>query len=168
MINRAAEKILSDCLAELNNIQSLLVGMGDDARPTPYLKKYAVIRATGSIETSFKQIIADKVDRDSHSQVKNFIRTKVRESSCNPKLSIIENMLSDFDDRWRARFEEQMALDDKPKLKKALSDLVTARNAFAHGGNPNMAIDTTIFNFNNGIRVIEILDAVVHFDFELE
>jgi|GEM_PF-5441409 len=31
-----------------------------------------------------------------------------------------------------------------------------------------MAIDTTIFNFNNGIRVIEILDAVVHFDFELE
>ncbi|WP_431777282.1 HEPN domain-containing protein [Ottowia caeni] len=134
MNNKDVKKILDDCRAELDGIYALLTGLGDGANPTPYIKKYAVIRATGSIETAFKQSIADKIDKDSHAQVKKFIKRKVRDSSCNPKLGMIENMLSEFDDRWRARFDEQMALDDKPRLKGALTALVDARNEFAHGG----------------------------------
>jgi hypothetical protein len=146
----------------------LLNGIGEDAKPTPYIKKYAVIRATGSIETAFKQIIADKIDEDSHVQVKNFIKRKVRDSSCNPKLGMIENMLTEFDDRWRSKFDELMALDDKPKLKGALTNLVDARNDFAHGGNPDMNIDDTIRYFKDGVRVLEILDSVVHHNFEVD
>jgi hypothetical protein len=166
MNNKNAKKILDDCRTELNGISALLTGLGDGANPTPYIKKYAVIRATGSIETAFKQAIADKIDKDSHVQVKNFIKRKVRDSSCNPKLGIIENMLSEFDDRWRARFDEQLALDDKPRLKGALTALVDARNEFAHGGSPNLPIETTLIYFNDAVRVIEILDAVVHHDYD--
>jgi hypothetical protein len=168
MNNNDVKIILEDCLTELLGISALITGLGDAAKPTPYIKKYAVIRATGSIETAFKQAIADKIDRDSHVQVKNFIRRKVRDSSCNPKLGMIENMLSEFDDRWRARFDEQMALDDKPRLKSALTALVDARNEFAHGGNPNLQIDVTLQHFKDGIRVIEILDAVVHHDYDAD
>lgn len=168
MNNLAVRQVLDDCLAELESIAALLTGIGDGAKPTPYIKKYAVIRATGSIETSFKQIIADKIDKDSHIQVKNFIKRKVRDSSCNPKLGMIENMLTEFDDRWRAKFDEQMALDDKPRLKGALTCLVDARNEFAHGGNPDMEIDITISHYKDGVRVLEILDRVVHYDFDLE
>lgn len=168
MNNRDAKRNLDDCLTELNGISALLTGLGDNANPTPYIKKYAVIRATGSIETAFKQAIADKIDKDSHVQVKNFIKRKVRDSSCNPKLAMIENMLSEFDDRWRARFDEQMALDDKPRLKGALTALVDARNEFAHGGNPNLPINSTLNYFKDGVRVIEILDAVLYHDYEAD
>lgn len=168
MNNIKVKKILNDCQEELNNISMLLIGMGDGANPTPYIKKYALIRATGSIEFAFKQIIADKIDKDSHIQVKNFIKRKIRESSCNPKLGMIENMLTEFDDRWRGRFDELMALDDKPRLKGALTSLVDARNDFAHGGAPDMDIDSTIKHFKDGIRVLEILDAVVHHNYDTD
>jgi len=168
MNNTDVKKVLDDCRVELDGISALLTGLGDGANPTPYIKRYAVIRATGSIETAFKQTIADKIDKDSHAQVKNFIKRKVRDSSCNPKLGMIENMLSEFDDRWRARFDEQMALDDKPRLKGALTALVDARNEFAHGGSPNLPIDATVQYFKDGARVIEILDAVVHYDYDAD
>jgi len=166
MKNKVAKKILDDCQTELDSIASLLIGMGDGANPTPYIKKYAVIRATGSIEIAFKQIIADKIDKDSHIQVKNFIKRKIRDSSCNPKLGMIENMLTEFDDRWRARFDEQLALDDKPRLKGSLTSLVDARNDFAHGGAPDMDINSTMKHYQDGVRVIEILDAVVHHNYD--
>lgn len=59
-----------------------------------------------------------------------------------------------------------MALDDKPRLKGALTLLVDARNEFAHGGNPDMAINSTISHFKDGVRVIQILDLVVHHNYE--
>jgi hypothetical protein len=77
-------------------------------------------------------------------------------------------MLSEFDDRWRKKFDELMALDDKPRLKSALTCLVDARNQFAHGGDPDMQILDTISHFKDGVRVLEILDTVVHHDFESE
>lgn len=66
MNNLDVERLLQECRDELGSIKALLTGMGDAALPSPYIKKYAVIRATGSIESGFKQIIADRVDRDTN------------------------------------------------------------------------------------------------------
>lgn len=166
MNNVEALEVLDSCATELESIKALLYGLGEGARPSPYLKKYAVIRATGSIEIGFKQIIADKVDEGSEVQVKNFIKRKIRESSCNPKLSMIENMLSEFDGRWRDKFDELLSLENKPALKGSLTELVNARNEFAHGGAPDIDIVHTINYFEDGKKILEILDEVVNFDFE--
>jgi hypothetical protein len=162
MNNADVAALLEECREELRAITALLTGMGDGARPTPYIKKYAVIRATGSIETAFKQIIADRVDRDSHTQLKNFISRKIRNSSYNPRLEMIENMLSEFDDQWRARFDEKVALADKATLKGALTELVKARNSFAHGGAVELPIATTVECFESGCIVLRLLDEAVH------
>lgn len=166
MNNSAVSLLLDECRDELTVITALLTGYGDAARPAPYIKKYAVIRATGSIEAAFKQIIADRVDRDSHSQLKNFIGKKIRTSSCNPSLGMIESMLSEFDDQWRARFDEKIALADKPTLKGALTELVNARNSFAHGGAAELPIDKTVQYFSSACLVMQILDETVHGDYE--
>lgn len=166
MNNSEVSQILQDCAEELDNIHALLVGLGDAANPTPYVKKYAVIKATGAIETGFKQIIADKVDDGCNVQVKNFIKKKVRESSFNPKLGLIENILIEFDQRWNEKFDELLSLEDKPTLKGALTELVNARNEFAHGGSPDVDIEKTISCFENGRKVLEILDEVVNHDYE--
>ncbi|MBU2853505.1 MULTISPECIES: HEPN domain-containing protein [Acidithiobacillus] len=166
MNNLEVSTLMAECKRELEAITALLTGLGDGARPAPYIKKYAVIRATGSIEAGFKQIIADRVDRDSHTQLKNFVAKKIRNSSSNPKLEIIQDMISEFDGRWRARFDEKMALEDKPTLKGALTELVNARNSFAHGGVAELPIEQTVKFFELGCKVLEILDETVHEVFE--
>lgn len=165
MNNRGVRILLDECLNELNRMQSLIVGLQGGAVPD-YIQRYAVIRATGSIETGFKTIIADKVDEGSHVQVKNFIKKKIRDSSCNPKLGMIENMLAEFDARWNAKFDELLAFEDKPGLKGALTELVNARNDFAHGGNANLRISEIIEYFSSGVKVLSILDTVVNLEFE--
>lgn len=163
--NEVAEQLQS-CSQELEGIRQLLVGMGDGANPTPYMRRYAVIRASGAIEVGFKKIIADRVDANCAIQARNFIKKKIRDSSLNPKLGQIENILSEFDPRWRKKFEEQIGLGDKPKFNTALTKLVSARNEFAHGGSPNLDIALTIECFEGGCEVLRILDQVVHHEFE--
>lgn len=166
MNNREVDAQLHSCASELEGIRQFLLGMGDAATPTPYMKRYAVIRASGAIEVGFKQIIADKVDSDCAIQVKNFIRRKIRESSVNPKLGQIQSLLADFDTRWSKKFEELISLGDKPRYSGALTRLVNARNEFAHGGTPNIDIASTIEYFSGGFEVLRILDQVVHHQFE--
>jgi len=162
MNNLDVERLLQECRGELASIKALLTGIGDAALPTPYIKKYAIIRATGSIESGFKQIIADRVDRDSHTQLKNFVARKIRNSSCNPRLDMIQGMLTEFDEEWRARFDEKIALADQPVLKGALTELVKARNSFAHGGAAELPIDKTIQCFEHACTVLVLLDQTVH------
>lgn len=162
MNNLDVERLLQECRDELGSIKALLTGMGDAALPTPYIKKYAIIRAAGSIESCFKQIIADRVDRDSHTQLRNFVARKIRNSSCNPRLDMIQGMLTEFDEEWRARFDEKIALSDQPILKGALTDLVKARNSFAHGGAAELPIDKTIQCFEHACTVLLLLDQTVH------
>jgi hypothetical protein len=166
MINDEVNTILGACKEELDNISALLTGLGASARPTPYIKKYAVIRATGAIEIGFKKIIADKVVENSQVQIQNFIDKKIRNSSSNPKLGVIESMLQEFDSRWLSKFDELLAFEDKPQLKGSLTKLVDARNDFAHGGNPDMCIDETITCFADGVKVLVILDSVVNHNYD--
>ena len=168
MINSEASKLLETCKLELDNIKLLLESLGEASNPVPYIQRYALIRATGAIETSFKKIIADKVDDGGNLQIKQFIERKVRNCSSNPKLSIIENMLTDFDVRWQKKFNELLSLEDKPKLKGSLSKLVKDRNEFAHGGTPDVGIQETMEYFNDGIYVLELLDKVVNYNYDEE
>jgi hypothetical protein len=161
MTNTEVEEKLQECREELDSIKALLTGLGDGALPTPYVRKYAVIRAAGSIESGFKKIIADRVDRDSPAHVRAFIAKKVRNASSNPSLENIERMLSEFDDGWNRRFNEKMALADKPVLKEALTKLVKARNSFAHGGGSELPIDDVIEHFDHGRTVLKMLDGAV-------
>ena len=166
MRNRDVERQLEACSRELEGIQQFLAGMGDAATPTPYMKRYAVIRASGAIEVGFKEISSEKVDADCAIQVKNFIKKKIRENSVNPRLGQIQSILFEFDGRWGRKFEELIGLGDKPRYSGALSHLVNARNEFAHGGTPNIDIASTIDYFNGGVEVLKILDQVVHHEFE--
>lgn len=165
MSNLDARQILNSCLDDLNIVRATLIGL-EGSPAAPYLRKYSVIRASGSIEIAFKKVIADRVDRDSHEQIKNFIKNKVRRASRNPKIENIESYLQDFDPRWRRRFAELVGLANRPRLKGALSDLVDDRNSFAHGGDSDMSIDAIINHFRDGATVVAYLDQAVHETYE--
>lgn len=163
MNNTESMKILRDCCDELNDIRKLVSELDDSNKAVGYINKYAIIRATGSIEFAFKKIIADKVEHGCHDQIKNFIKRKIRESAHNPRLGTIESVLTDFDPKWQKKFNEKIALENKIALDESLTKLVTERNSFAHGRDANIGIDEIIENYLNGQKVIAILDETVHF-----
>lgn len=166
MNNAESMKILLDCCDELNEIKKLVSEFDDSNKVVSYINKYAIIRATGSIEFAFKKIIADKVEKGCHNQIKNFIKRKIRESAHNPRLGTIENVLTDFDLRWQKKFNEKISLENKVALDDSLTKLVTERNSFAHGRDADIGIEEIITNFQNGQKVIKILDETVHFPYD--
>lgn len=154
--------ILSACDAELVHIQGIIINLGITSAVVPYLTKYAVVRACGSIETSFKSVIADYCSQRSKKQVKRFIDRRIRDGSANPSIENMYKFLLDFDKNWQIAFKAQLnAEPNKTALTSSLQSLVDARNDFAHGGNPTTSLMDVVQYFGHAKRIIEIMDAIV-------
>lgn len=162
MNNTDVEQQLNHCQTELTNIHSIITGLGLSSNIVPYLTKYSVIRACGSIESAFKTVIADYCEFRSKRQVKRFISKRIREGSANPSFDMICKFLGQFDDDWKSNFKIKLNLEpNKQALTDSLQSLVDARNDFAHGGSPGTSITDVITYFGNSRRIIEIMDEVV-------
>jgi hypothetical protein len=153
---------LLDCDAELADVQAIITNLGSTNPVVPYLTKYAVVRACGSIETSFKAVIADHCSHRGTTQIKRFIDLRIRNGSANPTIENMNKFLSDFDPLWSSAFKSQLnAEPNKTVLTTSLASLVNARNEFAHGGNPTTSLADVVQYFIHAKRIVEIMDAVV-------
>lgn len=162
MNNSGVELILNNCDAELRHIESLIALIGPLNNMVPYFNKYAIIRACGTIETSFKTIIVDHCNKRSKIQVKNFLNKKVRDSSTNPSYDKIIKMLNDFDENWAEQLKRNLkALPNYSNILTSLQSLVDTRNEFAHGGNPNVAFADTKRYFTETKEIINQMDTII-------
>lgn len=162
MNNSDVDLLLTQCRSELVHVESSIATLGVVSSVAPYLTKYAVIRACGAVEVSFKALIADFCNKGSKKQVKRYIALKITRSSANPSHSKIIEMLDHFDEDWKNTFKANIGADpDKTHLLDSLQSLVDARNEFAHGGNPTLSISDVIRHFDNARRVLEYVDHVV-------
>ncbi|MBU0594583.1 MAG: hypothetical protein KKH74_12725 [Gammaproteobacteria bacterium] len=162
MNNPDVAQVLSACDAELVQVQEIIANLGVTSAVVPYLTKYAVVRACGSIETSFKAVIADYSSHRSIKQVKRFIDRRIRDGSANPTIENMNKFLLDFDKDWQDTFKRQLnAEPNRSALITSLQSLVNARNEFAHGGNPTTSLTDVIQYFGHAKRIVEIMDLVV-------
>lgn len=162
MNNAEVQQQMTVCSAELAQVKTLIDNLGFTSTIVPYLTKYAVVRACGSVELAFKAVIADYCSRRGKKQVKRFLTRKVRDGSANPSYDKICQFLHDFDEEWKRDFKgliEQEA--NKANLLTSLQSLVDARNDFAHGGNPSASIGDVLVYYGHARRIIEIMDGVV-------
>lgn len=162
MTNASAQQIIDDCKNELSHIKQYLDVVGQFNNMVPYLTKYSVIKTCGSIEQSFKSIIADYCEQGQSVQVKNFITTKLRNSSSNPSLDNIINWLGQFDQNWKTNFKKKINnKSNKSVLRSSLKSLNEARNGFAHGGSTSSSFSDVCKYFSDAVIIIGILDDVV-------
>lgn len=162
MNNRDVEESLDACAAELQSVRGIIVGLGITSNVVPYLTHYAIVRACGTIETSFKSLIADYCSFRSKKQVKRFIEKRIKEGSANPSMDNINKFLNEFDVGWKQNFKSALALHvDKSHLETSLKSLVDARNDFAHGGNPTASINDVLQYFDHSRKIIEMMDSVI-------
>jgi hypothetical protein len=162
MNNIDVHSLLSDCDNELTHIGALITIHGGTSLIVPYLNKYSVIKSCGTIEISFKTLIADYCSKRSKQQVKNFLNRKVRENSSNPSYSRIVQVLAEFDSSWATNFKKRMeALANYNSILSSVQSLVDARNDFAHGGNPTITYADVRHYFNESKDMIITLDNVI-------
>ena len=153
---------LKQCREELNHIRDSITALGVMSPVAPYLTKYAVIRACGAVEVSFKNLIVDFCSKRSKKQVKRFIYMRVAKGSANPSHDNILNLLNQFDEDWKKVYKANLSADpDRRQLQDSLQSLVDARNDFAHGGNPTLSISDVLTHFSNAQKVIEHIDSVI-------
>lgn len=162
MNNPDVDLLLGQCRAELTHVQDSINTLGLTSPVAPYLTKYAVIRACGVVEVSFKALIADFCNKRSKKQVKRYIALKITRSSANPSHNKIVEMLDQFDENWKKTYKSNIGTDpDKNHLLDSLQSLVDARNEFAHGGNPTLSINDVIKHFDHARKVLEHVDLAV-------
>ena len=162
MNNTDVQQELARCKRELDHVQTTINTFGVTSPVTPYLTKYALIRACGAIEVAFKALVADYCSYRSKKQVKRYIHMRIRRGSANPSQKNITSMLRDFDDDWKKNFKARLNADpDRGALLDSLQSLVDARNEFAHGGSPPVSIGDVLKHFENAKRVVEHVDLVV-------
>ena len=163
MNNTEVQILVDQCETELQHVKGIIVGLGITSAIVPYLTKYALIKACGTIEVSFKSIIADFCSKRSKKQIKRFLTRRVRENSANPSYSNICALIKDFDEDWHSLFKTLIdANPRKSTLLDHLESLVDGRNEFSHGGNPTISINNIIDYFADAKIVIGILDSVVN------
>jgi hypothetical protein len=162
MRNAEVQKLLDSCVSELAQVKAIIDGLAITSSTIPYLTKYSVIRACGTIEQSFKSILADFCSAKCEKQVKRFIGRRVRDSSMNPSYSNICKLVMDFDEDWLKTFKAQVGAAANPdELLTSVQSLVDARNDFSHGGNPSATIGDVIKYFSHSRAIIEMLDSCV-------
>jgi hypothetical protein len=161
MNNPTVLQNLIDCSDELQKIQESINFVGQSHSIVPFLTNYAIIKCCGTIENSFKTIIAD-FHNTLPQQAKNYIEETFYKSSMNPSKNNIHSSLEKFDPAWNLAFKTKLSLEaNKSRIESSLKSLNHARNEFAHGGRPTVSFQSIFLYFNDAKRIIEILDEVV-------
>lgn len=162
MNNDSVEALLDECGSELTALEAFVTGLGMASNIVPYLSKYGLVKACGTIEQAFKAVVADKCSFRAKAQLKNYLTEKVRNSSSNPSFDNICKLLKSFDPAWKTSFKSAInAHASAASLRTSLQSLVDARNEFTHGGNPRVSIGDVRRYFDDARIVIEELDQIV-------
>ena len=162
MNNPIAAQLIADCSEELKDIQKIVVELSTFDPTVRFLTNYSIVKSCGTIEQSFKTIVADYCENGQKPQVKQYIQSTFRESSRNPSYDNICRSLAAFDNSWNITFKQIIKNKrNATRLTDSLKSLNAARNDFAHGGNPSIAFASVINYFKDSITIIKVLDNIV-------
>lgn len=159
MNNSNVQSLVDECDSDFERIEKIIEVLTNTNPAVPFLTKYVIIKACGTLEQAFKMMISDFSCVGQSSQVKKFVDISFRESSINPNLQNIHNSLKKFDEQWNTNFKALLNSDvDLAKIKSSIASLNSARNQFAHGGNPTVTFNDVKDYFNDAKMIIDYID----------
>lgn len=126
---------------------------------TRYLISYAVIKASGTVEVVFKNIIYDFLSENVKEETAFYIEKMILDSSCNPNIGNMSNILQNISVDFKKKFDDKVKQSGK---KDKINSLVQLRNDFAHGESITVSIETVITYFEAAKDIILILNEVVN------
>lgn len=156
------QSLIEDCNAEMNDIESKLTSLDAFDKTKLYLTKYALMKASGTLEFVFRSIVADFFD-DCSSQVVTYIEKTVRTGSMSSTYDNMKSLLKKFDDAWASEFQSRVnSASDKQRIIDSAKSIVTNRHSFAHGREPTATFGEIKTYYTDALQLINILDLVVN------
>lgn len=116
---------------ELREIDGIILWAraATDLEVRDYLKRLAVIRLSGYIETSVEHMINGYLEENSGHRILNFGRSQAsRITNLNP--AKLEALIGNFDNEWRVQLSKFLSTDER---RQTLGNLIDARHKLAHG-----------------------------------
>lgn len=162
MNNSNAQSAIDDARIDFRKITMMIKRTRRATSPSRrFLTLYSLIKASGVIEYSIKTIFAD-FHAGASPQIVHYIDVNVRDSSKNPSLDNIYNMLKQFDGNWLRSFKTSLnSRPDATRLKDSLKSLCENRNNFAHGKPTTASFNDILQYFEDSVKIVEILDQVI-------
>lgn len=157
IMNGELLQMITDTKEELINIRQWINSGNKFNSKTRYLISYSVIKASGTVEVIFKNIIYNYLIVGANEKVKGYFEKVILDSSCNPNTGNMSNMLQNISSEWKRIFDQQVKESGE---KDKLNSLVQLRNDFAHGASISVSIDTVIKYFDSAVIILNILDDV--------
>lgn len=156
-MNGSYQQTLRDCEIELNNIQQWINNNILDSN-VRFLTSYSVIKACGTVEYVFKQIIYDRLSNGANDEAKTYLNKSIIEASFNPSTGQMYRILEKINSEWKVEFENLI----KGSLQIGqLNSLVKLRNHFAHGSAITASINDVKSYYNAGVWILEKLCEVM-------
>ncbi|MDE7312607.1 MAG: hypothetical protein K2N87_13455 [Eubacterium sp.] len=156
-MNGNNQQVIRDCEIELDNIQQWIANNSLDSN-VRYLTSYAVIKACGTIEYVFKQLIYAHLSDGANEEAKTYFNKSIIEASFNPSPGQIYRILEKINTTWRTEFETMIRGTNQ---KGQLRSLVDLRNSFAHGSVITASINDVKSYYIAGIWVLQKLEEVM-------
>lgn len=156
-MNGDYRQTLRDCGVELNSIQQWIHSNRLDSN-VRFLTSYSVIKACGTVEYVFKQIVYDYLSSGANEEAKTYLNKSIIEASFNPSTGQMYRILEKINSDWRVGFEN---LIKGSSQMGQLNSLVKLRNSFAHGSAITASINDVKNYYNAGIWILEKLCEVM-------
>ena len=154
LMNGKFLQMIADTRGELDSIHKWINDGNQFDSKTRYLISYAVVKASGTVEVIFKNMIYNFLIVGANEKAKGYLEKAIIDSSCNPNTG---NMLQNISSEWKTLFDQQVKQSGE---KDKLNSLVQLRNDFAHGDSISVSIDTVIKYFDSAVKILNILDNV--------
>ena len=156
-MNGDYRQTLRDCEVELNSSQQWIHSNRLDSN-VRFLTSYSVIKACGTVEYVFKQIVYDYLSSGANEEAKTYLNKSIIEASFNPSTGQMYRILEKINSDWRVGFEN---LIKGSSQMGQLNSLVKLRNSFAHGSAITASINDVKNYYNAGIWILEKLCEVM-------
>ena len=156
-MNGDYRQTLRDCEVELNSIQQWIHSNRLDSN-VRFLTSYSVIKACGTVEYVFKQIVYDYLSSGANEEAKTYLNKSIIEASFHPSTGQMYRILEKINSDWRVGFEN---LIKGSSQMGQLNSLVKLRNSFAHGSAITASINDVKNYYNAGIWILEKLCEVM-------
>lgn len=154
---------ITECSTELDEIERIIEGLSPLDKSKQYLTKYALIKASGTLESAYHHIVADFLEKFKIPQFNYYISNNVRRNSLSVKYSNMTKFLGQFDANWEKTFKDRVsAKPGKDKLINSAESLVDNRHAFAHGASTTVSFgDVKNYYYDTLELIKEFDDSVV-------
>lgn len=156
------QDLINDCSSELEDIKVRIQKLKLD-KAKDYLTKYALIKASGTIEFVYRSIIADYFETFNIPQINHYLEITVRTGSLSASYDNMAKLLGKFDDDWNKTFTRNVKKNNSwARIKDSSNSLVKNRHLFAHGKPPTATFEDIYNYYFDCLELVKEFDSVVY------